>query len=220
MKVVLFYFALFILYSFIGWIIEMITENVLNKRFSNRGFLIGPYCPIYGVCSLLMIILLSNYRNDVLILFCMSIIICTIGEYLTSVIMEKLFKARWWDYYNEPFNLNGRVCLVNSIGFGFLGVFLIKFINPFFVELIEKINPLVFFIIFASIFILFIVDLFFSLKVANKVKSTFLKCKKDQTNLFNKKVQEELIKNNFLIKRLFVAFPLFKDNIFKKSKNL
>ena len=148
MKEVLFYFALFFIYSFIGWLIEMFCVNViLKQKFANRGFLIGPYCPIYGSASLIMIFLLSRYKEDILVLFFMSIIICSITEYLTSYIMEKIFKARWWDYTNEPFNLNGRICLINSIAFGMLGVLLIKFINPFFSNLLLKINPLLFNII-------------------------------------------------------------------------
>lgn len=80
MKEVLFYFALFFIYSFIGWLIEMFCVNViLKQKFANRGFLIGPYCPIYGSASLIMIFLLSRYKEDILVLFFGSII-NSVGE--------------------------------------------------------------------------------------------------------------------------------------------
>ena len=99
------YFLLFIIYSVVGWIIEIIDVAILNKKIVNRGFLIGPYCPVYGVGALLMLIFLNKYVYDPFILFCMSFLICGILEYLTSYIMEKLFKARWWDYSSNKFNL-------------------------------------------------------------------------------------------------------------------
>ena len=104
----LFLFSLFIIYSFIGWTIEMVACAIANKKIVNRGFLVGPYCPIYGFSSLIMIGVLQKYLNDAFVLFIMAIFICTFTEYITSYIMEKIFHARWWDYTNIPFNLNGR----------------------------------------------------------------------------------------------------------------
>ena len=124
------YFILYIIYSFIGWVIEVIATSKDNKGFVNRGFLIGPYCPIYGTCALLMILILPNQEN-IFLLFLMSLLICSISEYLTSYVMEKLFKARWWDYSSRRFNLNGRICLKISLGFGLLGVILVRYVNPF-----------------------------------------------------------------------------------------
>ena len=111
------YFILFICYSVCGWIIEMLWCFVIQKRFTDRGFLIGPYCPIYGVCSILVITLLQKYSKDFLAAFILSALICSIIEYVTSFLMEKLFKARWWDYSNQKLNINGRVCLKNSVLF-------------------------------------------------------------------------------------------------------
>ncbi len=220
MKEFLFYFLLFFIYSFIGWIIEMIMENiVLKHEFANRGFLVGPYCPIYGVSSLVMIFILSRYNNDILVLFFMSVIICTIIEYFTSYLLEKIFKARWWDYYNEPFNLNGRICLVNSIGFGLLGVLLIRIINPFFTWLLNKINPIIFIIISSTLLALFIFDVIFSFNVIKKIKISTSKLKKDSTRTISKRVREELISKSIFIKRILTAFPDLARNLIKKSKN-
>ena len=119
------YFLLFLTYSIFGWIMEMIVTLITDKEIVNRGFLIGPYCPIYGTCSILMILLLNRITDSIL-LFVLSIIICSVGEYLTSYLMEKIFKARWWDYSRMKFNLNGRICLRNCLFFGILGFLMIK----------------------------------------------------------------------------------------------
>ena len=123
-------FLLFLTYSFLGWVMEMIVTVIEDKEIVNRGFLVGPYCPIYGVCSIAMILLLNKVTNPVL-LFVLSIIICSVGEYLTSYILEKIFNARWWDYSNMKFNLNGRICLRNCFFFGLLGFLVLNYINNF-----------------------------------------------------------------------------------------
>ena len=105
------YFILFIIYAMIGWCIEIINGLIQTKKFVNRGFLIT--------------LLLSKYYNDPIVLFFMGIAVCGILEYLTSYIMEKIFKARWWDYSKRKFNINGRICLETIIPFGLLGCFII-----------------------------------------------------------------------------------------------
>ena len=99
-------FLLFMLYSIMGWLLEVTCKLIEKHKFINRGFLIGPYCPIYGHGAILMILLLIKYQSDPLLLFTMSIVICSILEYFTSYIMEKVFKARWWDYSRRKFNIN------------------------------------------------------------------------------------------------------------------
>ena len=220
MELVLFYFSIFFIYSFIGWIIEMIVENfILEHEFANRGFLIGPYCPVYGVASILMMLLLSRYSNDILVLFFMSVIICTVVEYFTSWLLETIFKARWWDYHDFPFNINGRICLINSIGFGILGVLLIKILNPSVVWLFSKINPIIFNIISFLLLLLFIFDIIFSFNIIKKIKVSASSLKKDNTNTFSNKVKTELGSKSIFIKRILTAFPDLAYNLIKKSKN-
>ena len=131
-----YYFLLFIIYSFMGWIMEIIDNIIVKHKIVNRGFLLGPYCPIYGFGCLSLIFFLSNYKSDPIILFFMAIVICSILEYSTSYIMEKLFKLRWWDYTDKKFNINGRICAETMIPFGLLGTLVICIINPFFLFVI------------------------------------------------------------------------------------
>ena len=118
------YFLLFIIYAIIGWCMEVICKLIQYKKFVDRGFLIGPYCPIYGVGALLITLFLNKYTQDPVVLFVMAVVVCGVLEYLTSYFMEKIYHARWWDYSSKKFNINGRICLSNLIAFGILGMFL------------------------------------------------------------------------------------------------
>ncbi len=215
------YFILFIIYSFIGWTIEVINSLVKSKKFVNRGFLLGPYCPIYGVSSIIMILYLNQYKNNILTVFILAVVVCSIIEYFISYIMEKLFNARWWDYTNKKFNINGRVCLENAVLFGILGILLVYIVNPFISGLLYKINPKVLNIIGLVLLIIFVVDFVLSITITFKLKNNMKKLKKDSTEEINKKVKEILEKNIFN-RRVFKAFPKYrKDMIQKRStKNL
>lgn len=214
-------FLLFIIYSVTGWIIEVIATYPDTKCFVNRGFLIGPYCPIYGNCALAMILLLHNVKNP-LLLFILSIIICSAGEYVTSYLMEKLFHARWWDYTKNKFNLNGRICLTNSLAFGVLGFLLIKFVNPFVVGLITKLSPTMLNVLFYTLLVIFITDNVISFKVIFKIKNMGVKyIHLDNTKEITEKVKK-ILSDNRLAKRVFKAFPniRFKFNLKEKMKVL
>lgn len=123
-------YAFFILYAFLGWICEDLYCGIPAKRFINRGFLFGPYCPIYGFGALLVIYPLLQLRQYPIIVFLAGVIITSTLEYVTSWGMEKLFHTRWWDYSQYKFNINGRVCLLNSTLFGFMALFVIYILHP------------------------------------------------------------------------------------------
>ena len=125
------YVLLFFTYSIFGWIMEVILSIIQRKKLINRGFLIGPYCPIYGIGVILITIFLAKYKEDRIITFVMSILICGTLEYFTSYFMEKIFHARWWDYSNKKMNINGRICLIFCIVWGVLGIVFIKWLYPF-----------------------------------------------------------------------------------------
>ena len=221
MELVKIYFLIFIIYSMTGWLLEVISTYPDTKCFVNRGFLIGPYCPIYGNCAIAMILLLHNIKDPIL-LFILSIIICSVGEYVTSYLMEKIFHARWWDYTKNKFNLNGRICLVNSLAFGVLGFLLIKFVNPFVVGLITKLSPTIMNILFYTILILFLIDNVISFKVIFKIKNMSVKyVHLDNTKEITEKVKK-ILSDNVLAKRVFKAFPniRFKFNLKEKMKVL
>lgn len=125
------YLLLFFTASFLGWCMEVICKLIQFGRFINRGFLIGPWCPIYGFGTVLITLLLSRFTDDPLAVFALAMLLCGTLEYLTSYIMEKAFHARWWDYSAKKFNLNSRVCADTLIPFGLLGLGMIYFVKPY-----------------------------------------------------------------------------------------
>ena len=199
-------FALFIIYSFVGWIIEVLFVFYDTKKLVNRGFLVGPLLPIYGCGSLLMAIFLSRYSNQIITLFVMAVFICSILEYFTSYIMEKLFKLRWWDYSDKRFQINGRVCLENAFLFGILGLLMVLFINPFFNNLLDMIPIMILRIVVGIVFVLFLIDLIVSFNVIKKFGNVAKSVNKDNTAEITKKVREYFIKKGGLYARITKAF--------------
>lgn len=213
------YFLLFLIYSFIGWFYEVLLTLVKKKKFINRGFLIGPYCPIYGVGSLFVIFLLNDYLDKPFGLFILSMVICSIVEYTGSFLLEKIFKTSWWDYSSQKFNINGRICLETMIPFG-LGCMLIMYIvNPFFVSILIKIPKVVANIIAVILLILFIIDFTVSFQIIWKFKKISDDAKKDNTEKVTEYVKKEILnRKKVLYTRLINAFPNLK--VLKRMQNL
>ncbi len=121
----------FTIYSLIGWLCEVIYCSLLSRRFVNRGFLAGPVCPVYGFGAMFVIWILKPVSVNILAIFLSGLVITSTIEYVTGWLLEVFFGTRWWDYSNQRFNLEGRVCLKNSIFFGILSVVLMQVIHPF-----------------------------------------------------------------------------------------
>lgn len=208
---------LFLIYSFGGWLIETVLGIFENKKFVNRGFLLGPYCPIYGTGVILITLLLSRYSSDYIVLFFLSAILCGTLEYFTSYIMEKLFNARWWDYSNMKYNINGRICLETLVLFGFAGIFIISFLNPFFASIVLNLPTILLHIFSATILICILIDCIISFNVMNSIKNikrTVSSQIKDNTEDISKNVREILMQKSLPYRRFISAFPqAFADKI-------
>lgn len=205
------YFLLFISYAFLGWCMEVTCKLIQYKKFINRGFLIGPYCPIYGWGALAITILLKRYMEDPLVLFVMSTLICSIIEYLTSYFMEKKYHARWWDYSNKKFNINGRICLETLVPFGILGVAIMYGTNPILFKLYNQIPQLVMNILTSILFIGFIVDNIISSNIISSINIEGNKLIKDNTEEITEKIKQILRQKSWLHRRLINAYPGLKD---------
>ena len=201
---------LFMVYSFIGWILEMLVVAMIKGNFTPRGFLIGPYLPIFGIGAILITLLLSKYEGDILVLFIMSAFLGAILEYFVSYILEKIFKTRWWNYEMDKFNLNGRVCLSTTIGFGILGVMVIIFFNPLFITIINNLSLGTQKFLATFLAFIFIIDVIISFNVISKIKLVDFGKGKDTTEEVSAKVREVLSKRSFLSRRLVNAFPDLK----------
>lgn len=209
-----FLFSLFIIYSIIGWLCECIACSIQWKRcVKNRGFLIGPYCPIYGCGGLFAHLILSRYYNDPITLFILAAVGASSLEYFTSYWMEKLFKARWWDYSNRRFNLEGRVCLGNALLFGLMGMAFVYIVNPFITDILKSIPNHILMIISVIAMIIFLIDNILTFTIVTKLKLRVTKIRKDSTLEIEKQIKEFLTSYNFFIKRLLNAFPKFKFSL-------
>ena len=211
-------FLFFLAYSVIGYVIEVVDIIVMEKRFEwNRGFLIGPIIPIYGLGSIIMEIVLGKYRNDYVILFLMTMFICSFMEYFTSYILEKMFKMRWWDYSHMKYNINGRICMLNAILFGFGGIIFVRYINPFLLGYLQKIPKDICITLSSILFVLFLIDFIISLVVVIRLKINVDKfTSKDSTSEIKKEVAKSMKSMSTLTIRLLKAFPTYLSS--KSSK--
>ena len=210
-------FLYFIIYSFIGYLSEIAYCSIMNKKIVlNRGFFLGPYLPIYGFCCVIISLLLQRYYHDLVALFAISFLLCSVIEYLTSYILEKLFKVRWWNYHDIKFNLNGRVCLLNSLLFGIGGVLLIELVNPIINYLLFYIPTITINIISIILLLVFISDLFITLKTLCDIKINSTKyISHDATDEIKKIIRKKIEKQSFLISRVLNAFPKMSGNNIK-----
>lgn len=192
---------------------EVIICSLEDKKIVNRGFLLGPYCPIYGLGGIVMLFLMP-YKNEPLTCFVLAFVICSIIEYVTSYLMEKIFKVRWWDYSNDSFNINGRVCLRNAIAFGLLGMLCTRYVYPFLFDILDKVSSKSLIILCIIIFIVTIIDTIVSFKVMSAIKKTISKNindwkERDATTDIKKMIRDTLVPKGYLQKRIVKAYHYF-----------
>ena len=194
-----------------GWILESAWVAYCSKKVVDRGFLIGPYCPIYGFGALLIILFLKYFSFNPILLFVITTIVCGLLEYFTSWVMEKVFKARWWDYSDKKVNINGRICLENLIAFGVMGVIVTYFINPIFSNWIGYLDEEHLRGLFFILWTIFIIDLVLSTIVVYGFRELTEKITKerisDNTEQITKLVREQLSKKSFFHRRFLEAYP-------------
>lgn len=199
----------FIIYSFLGWIVESVFKSILFKKPVNSGFLHGPFIPIYGVGAVLVIMFFTPFIDNMLLVFILGFVFMTLMEYIVGTAMEKMFNTSWWDYSENFCNIKGKVCLENSIYWGLLSVFLLKVLHPQVSGIVFKIPQdigqigiVVFVIYFFADYIITLVGV---LNLQRKVKA-FL----DQIEFTNGKSLEETKQD----------LVQLKEKILKRSKRL
>ena len=168
----------FITYSFLGWVMESIFRSISEKKIINTGFLKGPFCPIYGVGAIIMLLFLKKFADNLAVLFIVSVVVLTIWEYLVGVLLEKLFHTKYWDYSKNKFNFQGRICLMNSIFWGVLGVVFVKYIHPAIESLGNQIDIKILTFIYAILGIIILVDMIVSIVKIKNIKTTLEKIEK------------------------------------------
>lgn len=151
--------VLFIIYAFLGWCAEVIYHAVIKGKFINRGFEIGPLCPIYGFGALSVLLFLEPLKANWGLLFIASVCFTTLIELAAGFLLEKLFNEKWWDYSNEPFNFKGYICPRFSILWGLSCVIVVYVIHPTIIAMVRMIPEKLGVILTAALYIGFIADL-------------------------------------------------------------
>ena len=189
---------------------ESVYKTIIVRKPVNSGFLYGPFCPMYGIGAVIML-LASKISNNILIIFLMAVTIFTVWEYVVAVVLEKLFKTKYWDYSNIRFNFQGRICLKNSIYWGILGVILVLIIQPCIEKLLNLIpdNILLYINIVLSIAILVdtSITIFKIMFIDKKIRQVF-----ELGDMIKEKVSE--LKNTEGIEKIY------KENLQKIVKEL
>lgn len=220
------YFFIFFIFSIAGWLIEVVLKFIDLGKFVNRGFLIGPYCPIYGLGAFLIVFAINGlikYEHSYALVFLTSLIICGLVEYFVSYYLEKKYHARWWDYSSKPMNLNGRIWIGNLILFGIGGLLIVEVFSPFFLSLFYKMSlrsRTIFSIVVAIIMLSDYVVSYFVMKL---IKVNIEKSKADNTEEIKKEIKILASNKNILYSRFVKAYPEVKfrtDRIKNRIKEI
>lgn len=164
-------FLLFFIFSFIGYLWETSLFIFKKKKFVNRGFLRGPWLPIYGYGVIFILFFLSRFIKKPLLVFFLIIVLCGTLEYITSFLLERLFHKKWWDYSECFLNLNGRICFSGLLFFGIGGMLALYFIIPYLIIKLANFDNTLKRLLVIILFICFIYDNYNSLKKPNKGKN-------------------------------------------------
>lgn len=206
----------FIFFSIIGYIGELVYCS-LNKRKSGKA-LYGPWCPLYGLGGLLITSVLSSFESNILLVYIVGVLVSSFTEYFVSLVLEVIFDARWWDYSFKKFNLNGRICLENSLLFGLLAVIVYYLYIPFRVYAVSICNPLLLRVIVYSLSLAMSIDGLITILEAIEVKYRLDLIDEEGTdNKVKLKNKLNKLKSDFNYKRLINEFDF--DNR-EKSKFL
>ena len=135
-----YYVWLFFLLSVFGWLWEGVLYLFKDDMYVNRGFLTGPWLPIYGIGGIMLELLFHRWRDRPIMTFASSMALCTLLEYLTGWYLELTWGVKWWDYSGMPLNLHGRICFLSSLLFGVGGMLLVWVISPLFYSLYRKVS--------------------------------------------------------------------------------
>lgn len=201
---------MFFVFSCIGWLIEVILKFIQYHRFINRGFLIGPYCPIYGSGVVVVTVLaggLIGRKGTVSEIFWAGYVLCGILEYFTSWYMETRFHARWWDYSEKPMNLHGRIWVGNLLLFGAASVLIVCWIDPVYFALVEKLRPFWLYFSAGAVACIVMADYIASHVLMGLVRREIDTQKGDNTEEISAGVHELLRNRGLLFRRIEQAYP-------------
>lgn len=173
----------FLFYSFFGWCFESTYVSLKSKKLVNRGFIRGPFLPLYGSGALMMLIVSAPFRDNLLLTFLAGFVGATALEYVTGVAMEALFKVRYWDYSNNRFNFQGQICLSSSVAWGALTIFMTRILHKPVEKLAFAMPEYLLTIVTMLLSVYFIVDFTLSFKAAMDLRDVLVKMEQAREDL-------------------------------------
>lgn len=183
----------FFVYAFFGWVWESCYVSVRSKRWVNRGFLNGPFLPIYGFGAIAILWATLPVRNDVVLVYVFGMLSATILEYFTGAAMERLFHVRYWDYSKHKFNLKGHICLSVSLGWGIFSVFLVRVVHLPIEQLILQIPTVLGDILATVLVVVMAVDVTASFNEAMDLKETLVRLSESREQIARLQRRLEII---------------------------
>lgn len=163
----------FLIYCFLGWIWETGYVSIIYKEWINRGFLNGPFIPIYGFGAIIILLLTMAFKNSLIFIFILGMIGATTIEYITGYALVQLFNKRYWDYSNQRLNIDGHICLYTSIAWGFFSILLVKMIHPSIKHFVLNFPNYMINIICIFLIIILLYDFIKSTKLALSIKKIY-----------------------------------------------
>ena len=164
----------FYFYCFFGWVFESTYVSVKSRKFVNRGFMRGPFLPIYGSGAIMMLVVSMPFQDNLILTYLAGCVGATVLEFVTGTVMEALFKVRYWDYSNQKFNYKGHICLGSTLAWGFLTIFMTEFLHRGVEKLVFSIPDLIITILTIALTIVILVDFTLSFKAALDLRDVLI----------------------------------------------
>lgn len=173
----------FYFYCFFGWCFESTYVSIKSRKLVNRGFMRGPFLPLYGSGGIMMLVVSMPFQDNVLLTYIAGVIGATALEYVTGVTMEALFKVRYWDYSQNKFNFQGHICLGSSLAWGFLTILMTKVIHKPIEHFVLSIPGTVLTVVTCILTIYIVVDFTLSFKAAMDLRDILVKIERAREEL-------------------------------------
>ena len=157
---------LFYIYSFFGWIFESVYVSLRKKRWVNRGFLLGPFLPIYGGGAVMMLFVSEPFKSNLILTYFAGAVGATLLELVTGMVMESIFKVRYWDYSDRKYNYKGYICLESAVLWGFFTIAMNQAVHPALLRLLAAVPALPLHVVFGIVSVFLVFDIISSVKEA------------------------------------------------------
>lgn len=173
------------IYSFLGWCFESVFVSLKSKKWINRGFMRGPFLPLYGSGATMMLVVSMPFADNIALTYIAGCIGSTVLEYITGVTMETLFNVRYWDYSNRPFNFQGQICLRSTLTWGFFTVLMTRVLHWPIDWLVMSVSGRALYYVTVFLTVYIVIDFTLSFKAALDIRDILVKMQR---------VKEEMVR--------------------------